>query len=68
MCKLGMESFMMFMAELLTWCTENNIPYGYGRGSVCGSTIAYITDITDVDPVKWNTVFSRFCNADRVSW
>lgn len=67
MCKLGMESFMMFMSELLNWCNDNNIPYGTGRGSVCGSTIAYITDITDVDPLLWDTVFSRFCNADRVS-
>lgn len=67
MCKLGMESFMMFMSELLTWCTNNNIPYGTGRGSVCGSVIAYITNITDVDPIIWKTVFSRFCNEDRVS-
>ena len=67
MCKQGMESFMLFMAELLEWCTENDIPYGTGRGSVAGSAIAYITDITDVDPIVWNTVFSRFCNADRIS-
>jgi DNA polymerase-3 subunit alpha len=67
MCKLGMESFMMFMSELLNWCTLNNIPYGAGRGSVCGSTIAYITNITDVDPLVWKTVFSRFCNEDRIS-
>ena len=67
MSKLGMESFMMFMSELVNWCNDNNIPYGTGRGSVCGSTIAYITDITDVDPSMWGTVFSRFCNEDRVS-
>ncbi len=67
MTKLGMESFMMFMSELLGWCKNNNIPYGTGRGSVCGSVIAYITDITDVDPIVWETVFSRFCNEDRVS-
>ncbi len=67
MCKLGMESFMMFMSELISWCDENGIPHGTGRGSVCGSEIAYITDITDVDPMVWNTVFSRFCNEDRVS-
>ncbi len=67
MCKLGMESFMMFMSELVNWCEENDIPRGTGRGSVCGSTIAYITNITDVDPLLWNTVFSRFCNEDRVS-
>lgn len=67
MCKLGMESFMMFMAELTDWCEANDIPRGTGRGSVCGSEIAYITDITDVDPKVWNTVFSRFCNEDRIS-
>ena len=67
MKKLGMESFMMFMSELADWCLENDIPYGTGRGSVAGSLIAYITDITDVDPIVWKTVFSRFCNEDRVS-
>ncbi len=67
MCKLGMESFMMFMSELITWARDNDIPCGTGRGSVCGSIIAFITNITDVDPIVWNTVFSRFCNEDRIS-
>lgn len=67
MCKLGMESFMMFMSELITWANNNDIPCGTGRGSVCGSMIAFITNITDVDPMVWNTVFSRFCNEDRIS-
>jgi DNA polymerase-3 subunit alpha len=64
--KIGMISFMLFMSELCTWCRENNIPVGFCRGSVGGSTIAYITDIIDVDPIKWNTVFSRFANEDRI--
>ncbi|OHD79160.1 MAG: hypothetical protein A2355_06150 [Spirochaetes bacterium RIFOXYB1_FULL_32_8] len=63
----NMESFMMFMSELVDYCNDNEIPYGFCRGSVGGSEIAFITDITDVDPIRWNTVFSRFCNADRVS-
>lgn len=67
MKKQGMESFMLFMSELADYCNKNNIPYGFCRGSVGGSVIAYITDITDVDPVRWNTVFSRFCNASRIS-
>lgn len=67
MCKLGMESFMMFMSELISWAKDNDIPCGTGRGSVCGSMIAFITNITDVDPLVWNTVFSRFCNEDRIS-
>ena len=67
MKKQGMESFMLFMSELVDYCADNNIPYAPSRGSVAGSEIAYITNITDVDPVIWNTVFSRFCNADRIS-
>jgi len=67
MKKQGMESFMMFMSELVDYCNQNDIPYGFCRGSVGGSEIAYLTDITDVDPIRWNTVFSRFCNADRIS-
>lgn len=63
--KIGMVGFMLFMSELVCWCWENDIPVGYCRGSVGGSTIAYLTDITDVDPVVWNTVFSRFANEDR---
>lgn len=64
--KLGMCGFMLFMSELISWCKENNIPVGAGRGSVNGSTVAYIGDITDVDPVVWNTMFARFCNEYRV--
>ena len=64
--KQGMESFLLFTSELLQWCSENGIPYG-DRGSVTGSTIAYIMDITDTDPVVWKTVFSRFCNVHRIS-
>lgn len=63
--KIGMVGFMLFMSELVCWCWDNDIPVGYCRGSVGGSTIAYLTDITDVNPVVWNTVFSRFANEDR---
>lgn len=63
----GMESFMLFMAELMEWCRENGINSSPCRGSVGGSLIAYITNVTDVDPIVWKTVFSRFCNADRIS-
>lgn len=63
--KIGMVGFMLFMSELVCWCWENGIPIGFCRGSVGGSVIAYITDIIDVDPIVWNTVFSRFCNEHR---
>lgn len=63
--KIGMLGFMLFMSDLVRWCWANGIPIGYCRGSVGGSTIAYLTDIIDVDPVVWHTVFSRFANEDR---
>ena len=63
--KVGMGGFMLFMSEMITWCWENNIPIGYCRGSVGGSEVAYISDIIDVDPVVWGTMFSRFCNEHR---
>lgn len=63
--KIGMVGFMLFMSELICWCWDNGIPIGFCRGSVGGSVIAYITDIIDVDPIVWNTVFSRFCNEHR---
>lgn len=62
-----MSSFILFMSELSNWCRKNGIHSSPCRGSVGGSLIAYITNITDVDPIKWNTVFSRFCNAERIS-
>lgn len=63
--KIGMIGFMLFMSELVCWCWDNGIPVGFCRGSVGGSTIAYITDIIDVNPVKWGCVFSRFASEYR---
>lgn len=64
--KIGMAGFMLSMSELICWCHDNGIPTGPARGSVGGSRIAYITDIIDLNPETWKTVFSRFCNEDRV--
>ena len=64
--KLGMGGFMLFMSEMMSWCWENGIPSGACRGSVGGSLVAYLSDITDVDPMVWGTMFSRFCNEHRV--
>ena len=65
--KIGQCSFMLSMSDIMRFCKNNNIPTGSCRGSVGGSTIAYLLDIIDLDPVQWNTVFSRFANEDRVS-
>lgn len=63
--QIDMTGFMLFMSDLISWCWDNGIPTGFCRGSVGGSTVAFITDIIDLDPVVWNTVFSRFANIDR---
>lgn len=64
--KLQMDGFMLSMSELLTWCKDQGIAVGPARGSVGGSRIAYVTNIIDLNPETWNTVFSRFCNEDRL--
>ena len=63
--KLNMDGFMLSMSELTTWCRNHDIPIGPARGSVGGSRVAYVTDIIDINPETWHTVFSRFCNEDR---
>ena len=64
--KIQMSGFMLSMSELISWCHDNGIPTGFARGSVAGSRAAYVSDIIDVNPEKWKTVFSRFANEDRV--
>ena len=63
--KLQMTGFMLSMSELICWCKEQGMAIGTARGSVGGSRIAYVTDIIDLNPETWHTVFSRFCNEDR---
>lgn len=63
--KLGMSGFMLSMSELIRWCKEHDIAVGPARGSVGGSRCAYVSDIIDLDPEQWHTVFSRFCNVNR---
>ena len=64
--KTNMCGFMLSMSELICWCHENGICTGSARGSVAGSRVAYVTDIIDVNPEQWHTIFSRFCNENRV--
>ena len=62
----NMSGFMLSMAEIISWCRSTGKPIGPGRGSVTGSCVAYVTDITDTNPITYHTVFSRFCNSARV--
>ncbi len=63
--KLGMSGFMLSMSDLIRWCKSHDMAIGTARGSVGGSRAAYVTDIIDLNPEQWHTVFSRFCNEDR---
>lgn len=62
----NMSGFMLSMSEIVSWCRNSGKPIGPCRGSVGGSCVAYVTDIIDLNPVTYNTVFSRFCNSSRV--
>jgi DNA polymerase-3 subunit alpha len=64
--KINMKAFMLSMSLFMRWCRENAIPVGFGRGSVAGSSTAYVLDITDVNPQRWGTIFSRFANESRL--
>lgn len=59
--------YIMLEDKVKTFCRENNIHYGSSRGSVSGSFIAYLLQITDIDSVKWNMSFERFMSSERVS-
>ncbi len=64
--KIGMGGFMLSMSDIIMWCKSQGMAIGTARGSVGGSRAAYVTDIIDLNPEQWHTVFSRFANEDRV--
>lgn len=59
--------FILLMEDIVSWCRENEIYIGYGRGSVNGSVIAWILGITEMDSIKYGLNFERFLNVERVS-
>ena len=59
--------FMLLMEDICSWCRENDIGIGYGRGSVNGSVIAWLLNITEMDSIKHKLNFDRFMNIERVS-
>jgi len=60
-------SYFLIVSDYIKWAKNNNIPVGPGRGSGAGSLVAWCLSITDVDPIKFNLIFERFLNPDRVS-
>ena len=59
--------FMLLMEDICSWCSDNDIQIGYGRGSCNGSIIAWLLGITEMDSIKYGLNFDRFMNIERVS-
>ncbi|OHA61848.1 MAG: DNA polymerase III subunit alpha [Candidatus Wildermuthbacteria bacterium GWA2_46_15] len=66
--KTGFASYFLIVQDLVNWAKENRIVVGPGRGSAAGSIISYILGITNVDPIKYNLLFERFLNPERISF
>ena len=60
-------SYFLCVWDFINWAKERGIPVGAGRGSGAGSLVAYLSGITDIDPIKYDLLFERFLNPDRVS-
>ncbi len=65
--KMGFSAYFLIVAEFINWAKDQDIPVGPGRGSAAGSLVAYSMRITDVDPLKFDLLFERFLNPERVS-
>lgn len=65
--QMGFPGYFLIVADFINWAKDNDIPVGPGRGSGAGSVIAWALKITDLDPLRFNLLFERFLNPERVS-
>ncbi len=65
--EMNYSSYFLIVSDYIRWAKKNDIPVGPGRGSGAGSLVAWCLSITDVDPIKFNLIFERFLNPDRIS-
>jgi DNA polymerase III subunit alpha len=65
--KMGFAGYFLIVADFIKWARANGVPVGPGRGSGAGSLVAYSLGITDIDPLKYDLLFERFLNPERVS-
>ncbi len=64
---MGYVDYFLIVADFIQYARDKGIPVGPGRGSGAGSICAYCMGITNIDPIKYNLIFERFLNPDRVS-
>ena len=65
--KMGFASYFLIVQEFILWAKNNDVPVGPGRGSGAGSLVAFVLGITNIDPIKYNLLFERFLNPERIS-
>jgi DNA polymerase-3 subunit alpha len=65
--KMGYASYFLIVWDFISYARSRNIPVGPGRGSAAGSLVSYCLDITEVDPIRYNLLFERFLNPERIS-
>ncbi|HSW75648.1 MAG TPA: DNA polymerase III subunit alpha [Candidatus Saccharimonadales bacterium] len=65
--KMGFVGYFLIVSDFIMWSRRNNIPVGPGRGSAAGALVAWCLEITNIDPLKYNLLFERFLNPERVS-
>ena len=65
--KMGFSGYFLVVQDFINWAKARDIPVGPGRGSGAGSIVAWSLRITDLDPIRWNLLFERFLNPERVS-
>ena len=64
---MGFNGYFLIVADFINWGKKQGIVFGPGRGSAAGSIIAYAINITELDPLKYDLLFERFLNPDRIS-
>jgi len=65
--QMGFAGYFLIVADFINWAKQNDVPVGPGRGSGAGSLVAYALGITDLDPLRYDLLFERFLNPERVS-
>jgi len=65
--KTGFASYFLIIQDFVNWAKNQGIIVGPGRGSAAGSLVSYLTGITNIDPIKYNLLFERFLNPERIS-
>ncbi|MFW5734414.1 MAG: DNA polymerase III subunit alpha [Oceanidesulfovibrio sp.] len=65
--QMGFEGYFLIVQDFINWAKAQNIPVGPGRGSAAGSLVAWVLNITNLDPIPYNLLFERFLNIERVS-